>query len=129
MKIKGIEGLSVADLQDEVNQGGKFVTYRYCVSIIILSFRRSSDIYFIKKDQNSLAKGLPWSAISILFGWWGIPWGIIYTIGSLGTNFSGGKNITEDVMRIIHAQTNGPVFDFEKDIDSKEEQELQKLAQ
>jgi len=48
-------------------------------------------------------------------GWWGIPWGVIYTLGSLGTNFAGGKNVTDDVMRWIHSRSGGPVFDFEKE--------------
>ena len=113
MKIKGIDGLTVTQLQDEVNQGGKFVIYLYCVSIVFMSFRRSSDIYFIKKDENRVLKGLPWSLVSCVVGWWGIPWGIIYTIGSLGTNFAGGKNVTEAVMASVHSQTGGPVFDFE----------------
>jgi hypothetical protein len=116
MKIKGINGLTVVELQDEISQGGRFVVYRYCISVIILSFRRSSDIYFIKRDQNRIVKGLPWSLLSVVLGWWGIPWGIIYTIGSLGTNFGGGKNVTEEIMQSIHSQTNGPVFDFEKAI-------------
>jgi hypothetical protein len=113
MKIKGIEGLSVTQLQDEVNQGGKFVIYLYCISIVFLSFRRSSHVYFIKKDENRVARGLPWSLISFVFGWWGLPWGIVYTVGSLGTNFGGGKNVTDGIMELVHAHNGGPVFDFE----------------
>lgn len=114
MKINGIEGMTVSQLQDEVNQGGKFVIYQFCISAILVTFRRSSEIYFIKRDQNRVVKGLPWSGISFLLGWWGLPWGIIYTVGSLGTNFGGGKNVTEAVMNAIHSHTGGPVFDFEK---------------
>jgi len=128
MKIEGINGMTVMDIQDEINKGGKFVIYSYCVSIIILSFKRSSDIYFIKREQNAVAKSLPWTLISLLFGWWGIPWGIIYTIGALGTNFGGGKNVTTEIMSFIHAQTGGPVFDFEKEVTAEEEEELKKLG-
>ena len=128
MKIKGIEGLTVIELQDEINQGGKFVIYQYCISILVMSFKRPSDIYFVRKDGNRLTKGLPFSLVSFLLGWWGIPWGIIYTFGSLGTNFGGGKDVTGDVMRFIHVQTNGPVFDFEKEVTTQEEEELKQLA-
>jgi hypothetical protein len=117
MKINGIDGLTISQLQDEVNRGGKFVVYRFCISAVVVTFRRSSGIYFIKSDQSRVAKGLPWSLVTMVAGWWGLPWGVIYTIGSLGTNFGGGKNVTDDVMRLIHSQTGGPVFDFEtKDI-------------
>ena len=113
MKIKGIEGMSIHDLQDEVDRGGKFVIYTYCVSIVVMSFKRSSSIYFIKKDQNAFVKSLPWTATSLVFGWWGIPWGIIYTIGTVASNIGGGKNVTDEVMTLVHKQTGGS-FDFER---------------
>src|SRR5689334_8728962 len=115
MKIKGIEGMSVFELQDEINKGGKFVIYTYCVSIIVMTFKRPTDVYFIKSGERRVTKGLPYALVSLLFGWWGIPWGIIYTFGSLGTTLGGGKDVTGEVMNFVHRQTGGPVFDFEKE--------------
>ncbi|MBS1511225.1 MAG: hypothetical protein JST86_10310 [Bacteroidetes bacterium] len=103
MKIKNIEGLSVLQLQDEVNRGAKFVVYQYCISVLVLTFKRPSDIYFIPADGNRLTKGLPFTLISVLLGWWGIPWGPIYTIGSLVKNFGGGKDITQEIMNSLVA--------------------------
>ena len=37
-------------------------------------------------------------AISCALGWWGIPWGPIYTIQSLWVNFKGGKDVTQEVL-------------------------------
>ena len=113
MKIRGIESMTVADVQDEINRGGKFVLYTYCFSIIVMSFKRPSGIYFIKSGENAFVKGLPFTAISFLFGWWGIPWGIIYTFGCLYTNIGGGKNVTAAVMQSIQQSTGGHVFEFE----------------
>lgn len=113
MKIKGIEGMTVADVQDEINRGGKFVLFTYCFSIIVMSFKRPSSIYFIKSGESAFVKGLPFTGISLLFGWWGIPWGIIYTFGCLFTNIGGGKNVTKDVMQSIQQNTGGHVFEFE----------------
>jgi hypothetical protein len=127
MKIIGTDGMTVQELQDEVAEGGKFVIYSYCVSIIVLTFRRSSDIYFVKHNQSRFAKGLPWFLISFVFGWWGIPWGIIYTFGSLGNVIGGGKDVTEPVMNFVYSQAAGPVFDFEKDVTQQEAQELDTL--
>lgn len=127
MKINGIEGLPVQQLQDEVNQGGKFVIYSWTVSILVMTFKRGTDIYFVKHNQSRVAKGLPWIFISLLFGWWGIPWGFIYTPASLITNFSGGKNVTNEVMSFIHSQTSGPVFDFDAEVTAEEEKDLEKL--
>jgi hypothetical protein len=114
MKIKGIEGMTVAEVQDEVNRGGEFVVYTYCISIIVMSFKRPSGIYFIKSGESAFVKGLPFTLLSFFLGWWGIPWGILYTFGCLFTNIGGGKNVTADVMQALQHSTNGHVFEFER---------------
>jgi len=98
MKINGIDKLSSAELQQEVERGGKFVIYQYCISALIVTFKRPSDIYFIRPGQNAVVKGLPFTLLSLFLGWWGIPWGPIYTIGSFVTNFGGGKDVTLQVI-------------------------------
>ncbi len=97
MKIQGIEGMSPDRLQFEIQRGAKFVFYQYAISVLVMSFRRSSDIYFIPAGESSITKGLPWSLISLVAGWWGIPWGPIFTIQSLVTNFKGGKDVTAEL--------------------------------
>jgi hypothetical protein len=129
MKINGIDGMTVQDIQDEVYNGGKFVIYNYCVSIIVMTFKRGTDIYFVKHNQSRFAKSLPWTLISLLLGWWGLPWGFIYTPAALATNIGGGKDVTNEVMNFIHSQTSGPVFDFEKEVTAEEEKQLEGLKQ
>jgi hypothetical protein len=90
MKIVGIEGLTNEQVHREVVGGGKFVLYQYCISILVITFKRSSNIYFIRAGQPAVVQGLPFSLLSFVVGWWGVPWGPIYTIESLWTNFSGG---------------------------------------
>lgn len=102
--IKNIEGLTVEQIRQEVAAGGKFVVYQYAVSILIMTFKRPSDIYFIRAGQSSFGKGLPFTLITLFFGWWGIPWGPIYSFMALGTNFSGGKNVTASVLAQLSAQ-------------------------
>jgi len=97
-KIKNIEGLSMNELNQELNNGGRFVIFQYCVSILIMTFRQPTDIYFIRNGESTLKHSLGFSIITLLFGWWGIPWGPIYTIGSLYTNLTGGKDVTQTVL-------------------------------
>ena len=113
MKIKGIEGMTIACIQDEVSRGGKFVTFSYCVSFIMTSIKKSSGIYFIKSEENGFLNGMPFTVISLLFGWWGIPWGIVYTLECLFNNTNGGKDVTNKVMHYLQQPTRGHVFDFE----------------
>lgn len=98
MKIIGIESMTGQELGHELDRGGRFVIYEYTFSVLIMTFKRSSDIYFLKGGESAVVKGLAFSGLTFLFGWWGIPWGPIYSIGSLITNFSGGKNITNEVL-------------------------------
>jgi len=98
MKIVGAEGLSNAQMQEELQRGARFVIYQYAISVVVMSFRRPSNIYFIRAGQRSLTPGLGFSAVSLLLGWWGIPWGPIYTIQSLWNNFSGGRDVTSEVV-------------------------------
>ena len=97
MKIQGIEGMSLDRLKFELQRGAKLVIYQYAISILVFSFRRSSDVYFIPAGESAVTKGLPWTLISLVAGGWGIPWGPIFTIQSLVTNFKGGNDVTAEL--------------------------------
>lgn len=114
MIVKGIKGMNIQQTQDEVAGGGRFVRFPFCISLVVVSYRFSSPVYFIRKEENVLIKGLPFMLLSFFFGWWGIPWGPVLTASYLFTNISGGKDVTADMMKILHRHTNGHVFDFEK---------------
>jgi len=47
-----------------------------------------------------------------LFGWWGIPWGFIYTPMSIISNISGGKDVTQSVLGHFNANTQQTDFDI-----------------
>jgi hypothetical protein len=98
MKIVGAENMSEDQLRFEIQRGAKLVYYQYAISILVMSFRRASSIYFIPAGENAIAKGLPWTGLSLLAGWWGIPWGPIWTIQALVTNFRGGKEVTAEIV-------------------------------
>lgn len=97
-KIIGIEGMTTDEINFELQRGGKFVLFQYCVSVLIVTFKRASAVYFLKSGENGFVKGLRFTAISLIAGWWGFPWGPIYTIHSLFTNLRGGKDITKEII-------------------------------
>jgi hypothetical protein len=90
--------VSAEEVALEIQHGAKFVVYEYCFSIVILTFRRSSNIYYIRPRESSLGKGWIYTLISLLFGWWGIPWGPIYTVATIVNNLRGGLDITQDIV-------------------------------
>ena len=102
--IKGLENMTNERFAQELQAGGKFVVYTYCISILIMTFRRSSDITFVRASENRVTKGLGYTALTFFLGWWGIPWGPIYTIGAFITNLGGGKDVTQEVLAQLTQQ-------------------------
>ncbi len=102
-KIRGIEGMKQSELDFEIQRGAKFVLFQYCISAVVITFRRPSDIYFLRQGENPVAKGLPFTLLSLVAGWWGIPWGPIYTIQSIYNNSRGGKDVTQAVVNSLRA--------------------------
>lgn len=97
-QIKNIEGLTEDQLNFELSNGAKFVVFEYCISIIVMTFKRGSDIYFIKAGESTVKYSIGFTLLTFILGWWGFPWGPIYTIGSLYTNMTGGKDVTGDIL-------------------------------
>lgn len=108
MKIVGIEGMSTDQLKFEIQRGAKLVVYQYAISVLVMSFRRASSIHYIPAGQSAVSKGLPWIMLTLLAGWWGIPWGPIFSIQSLITNFKGGKDVTAEIMAQLTAPAAAP---------------------
>ena len=101
MRLKNIAGLSSDMIENEVNKGGRFLYFPYTISFIVVTFKRTSGVYFIKANENPFSKSFLFMLISFLFGWWGFPFGPQLTFQSLRTNVNGGKNVTDEVMATI----------------------------
>lgn len=98
MQIKNIDGLRVSEVKQLVNQGAKFVMFPYTISIVLLTFKRHSSIYFIRPNEKTISYSYGHVGVNFLLGWWSIPWGPIYTIGAMHTQLTGGKDVTQAVL-------------------------------
>jgi curved DNA-binding protein CbpA len=67
----------------------RVVAFPYVFSILIVSFKRSSAGIFC--DSCRASQSTKWAVISLLFGIWGFPFGIFWTIESLVVNLRKGK--------------------------------------
>lgn len=103
MAVAGLEGLSGEQIVQEVQRGGRFVVFPYTLSIVVLTFSRHSEVKFLRAGEGSLGAALPYILLSMLFGWWGFPFGLIYTPISIGKCLMGGKDITAEVMSRVGA--------------------------
>lgn len=104
--IKNMGGLTTEQINHELQRGAKFVHFQYTISIIIMTFKKGSDIYFIKSDETSVKYSWKYSLLTFVLGWWGFPFGPIYSISSLYRNFNGGKDITQEVLNHFNAAVN-----------------------
>ncbi|MDB6066286.1 MAG: hypothetical protein JWR26_2494 [Pedosphaera sp.] len=100
--IGGLDGMTASDLHSELQRGGRFVIYQYCISVLVMTFKRSSGIYFVKSGESAFSRGAGYSVISFFCGWWGIPWGPIWTITTIVTNCGGGKDVTPSIVGALN---------------------------
>ncbi len=98
MAVSGAEGMSDKDIIAACNDGAKLVYFSYTISIVVMTFKRSSDVHFIKKGESGAVKGLPYTLLTLVAGWWGFPFGPIYSIMSLYTNLKGGEDVTNKLI-------------------------------
>jgi hypothetical protein len=98
-------GLSSDRILFEIEQGAKFVVYQYVMSALVITLRRNSKIYYLRPGESLVAKGLPYIIITALIGWWGVPFGLLYTPVAVYRNLRGGTDITPSVLSKLTADT------------------------
>ena len=98
MNIIGTENLTIEQIHSAVERGAKFVVFQYCVSVIFMTFKRSSDVYLIRPGHTALAPRVGFSIITLALGWWGFPWGPIYSVQALWNNAIGGIDLTPEML-------------------------------
>jgi hypothetical protein len=104
MRLAGNENLSSAKLEAHLAAGGRIAVFEYCISLIAVTLRRRSVAYLLRPGKKGLLQSLPYTGLSLLLGWWGVPWGLIYTPLVVVTNFSGGCDITAAMQQARSAE-------------------------
>jgi hypothetical protein len=67
----------------------RFLIFEQVVSVILVTHTQPKAGIYCSECAPKVA--LKASAMSAAFGWWGLPWGVIRTIGAIFTNAFGGK--------------------------------------
>jgi len=99
IKLRVEPGYSLNEIQELVNKGARFILFQYCVSIVFaVTLKRFSPAILVQEGEDTSRYRLKYNLISLIFGWWGFPWGPIKTIESLFANYRGGVDYTSDIM-------------------------------
>lgn len=104
MTLDEVSKLSIDEINQYLAEGARFVRFSYAISIVVMTFKRESKVYFIRKNDATFAEGWPYSLLSFLLGWWGIPFGPIYTIWALIENAKG-RDVTKEMIAILNNTT------------------------
>ena len=68
---------------------------RYCIVYSFMFFTRKTYTNYVVKDSNkSIIIGIVSTLSNLVVGWWGLPWGPIYTVQSLFINIANKEKIT-----------------------------------
>ena len=97
--LAGTEGMTLGDVELDVLRGGRFLRYYWNISVIVLSFRQTTGLTYVRSDRSAGLGALGWGTVSLCFGWWGFPWGIVHTPLSLWHNARGGSDHTHEVLK------------------------------
>ena len=100
--IIGLENMTMTQIRNEVARGGRFLRFPYTMSFVLLTLKRTSDIYFVRHNEPVSTYGSKYAWINLLLGWWGIPFGPIYTLLCIGGSFKG-EDITCEVMSLLES--------------------------
>ncbi|MBL9133895.1 MAG: hypothetical protein JNG86_21970 [Verrucomicrobiaceae bacterium] len=96
--VPGTEHMTIEQVEDDILKGGRFRVFLWTFSIVIMSFQRSSGLRYYRSGQGCGGAAWGYTLLSSVVGWWGIPWGIFFTIHAIYRNCLGGKDVTADVL-------------------------------
>jgi hypothetical protein len=103
LQIHGTQGMSAAQIRHELQNGARCVAYGYCISIVVMSFKRGSGLYLLRAGEADWGRRVGFSALSLVAGPWGIPWGPIWTISTIFSNLGGGRNVSAELLSALAA--------------------------
>ncbi len=117
MDIIGLENKSNSEIRKLLENGGKVVYFEYTISLIFITQNKNSPFFYVPADESATSFGWKYFFLSLFFGWWGFPWGPIYTIGTLFSSLFGGKDVTKEVLSSLPADFKMKISDGKLEID------------
>jgi len=98
------EDLSDQEIAARIACGYRLVFFEYCFSFVLDTARRRSPIFLLATTDHGWKKRMRYSLISFFAGWWGVPWGLIYTPIVIVSNLVGGCDVTSQFKAALASQ-------------------------
>jgi hypothetical protein len=97
-KLGNVDGRTLEEIERELENGGRFVIFQSHIGLLIASFKWPSKAYLVPAGESLRRRGIRYSIVTMVFGWWELPHGPVDTIRSLRLNLQGGVDVTEDIL-------------------------------
>lgn len=103
-----------ADLGRELHAGGRFVVFPYCISALVITYRSASSVRFLRAGEDGFGSALGFTLLTLVLGWWGIPWGPIRSCSALYHCLRGGREVTPEVLAAVGGLVRPPQLAIEQ---------------
>lgn len=65
----------------EIKPETQMVSYTYVISLLVITYRKHTRYYFLEAEREKAAVAqLLCTLCNLILGWWGFPWGPVFTI-------------------------------------------------
>jgi hypothetical protein len=92
------EPTDMEQIRAQVEAGGRFVVYSYCISLIAVALTKLSPAILILSEESHKRHRNKYNLLTALFGWWAFPYGPFRSVEIIRSNNKGGFDVTEDIM-------------------------------
>ena len=80
-------------------EGTRFVTLPYVVSIVIMTSQRNlGGIHEVRTGRWPVGEMVQAALVTVFFGWWGLPFGPLYSLLSCFYLCIGGRDATREIL-------------------------------
>lgn len=104
LDLRRFSNMTERDFHNAVALGTRYVYFRFAFSLVLFSMVHPTRVHVVNGRKQALLRGSPYTLLTLLFGWWGLPHGPIYTIACLITNLRGGVDVGPEVLDFIRQQ-------------------------
>lgn len=101
--MRGFRPLFGEELRTRLGQGARCVRFEFCFSLVFVTVRRQSEVHLTNSWHQRYLRGLGYSVLTLLFGPWGVPWGLFWTPWAIWVNVSGGVDCTAAVLAALES--------------------------
>lgn len=107
--VRAFSRMTEAEFHRSLAMGHRFVIYYWTLSALFISTTRHTRAYRTHGRRGAIVRGLPYTLVCLLFGWWSFPGGLRNFV-SIYHNLTGGVDVSGNVLDMI--RRNDPMYHY-----------------